>query len=306
MNRGQIRSSDAMRHRRTNAFRPYLHAVAGCVAVLTVLTACTTPTDPSPPAVVQIQPEDPVLIVRVNQSRTLAAVCLDGTGKQLAGATITWFSNNPLVASVTETGTVSGLAVGQATLSATCGAVSDQVTIQVTLVPPATVTASHSTLTMTVGQQQQLAATAKDSAGNVLDLLGRQVLWTSDNLPAATVSPAGVVQAVSAGVAHIRVSVDGVVSSPVTVTVQNVPVASVTINPLNPTVRVNQMAQLTVVLRDANNNILGNRPVTWRSLSAGIATVNQSGIVTGVSAGTVTLEAECEGVVGTTVLTVTP
>ncbi|HEX7121242.1 MAG TPA: Ig-like domain-containing protein, partial [Gemmatimonadaceae bacterium] len=269
----------------------YLVAVSACAAALTVLAACTKPTDPAPPVGVQIQPEDPVLIVRLNQSRTLSAVCLNSAGQPVAGVTVTWFSNNPLVVEVAEDGTISGKAVGQATVSATCGTVSDQVTIQVTLVPPETVTTSHTQLTMTVGQQQQLAATATDSAGNVLDLLGRQVLWTSDNLPVASVSGAGVVQAVSAGVANIRVSVDGVQSAPVVVTVQNVPVASVTINPLNPTVRAGQLAQLTVVLRDANNNILGNRPVIWRSLDTNVATINQSGVVAGVSVGQVIIEA---------------
>lgn len=272
--------------------------------LLVGLAACTTPTDPAPPAGVQIQPEDPVLVVRLNQSRTLNALCLNSAGQQVAGATITWFSNNPLVASVTNDGTVLGLAVGQATVSASCGNASDQVTIQVTLVPPTSVALSHSSLTMTVGQQQQLTITATDSAGNLLDLLGRQVIWTSDNLPAATVSQAGVVEAVAAGTANIRALVDGVASAPTQVTVKNVPVASVQITPLNPAVAVNQMAQLDVVLRDANNNILGVRPVMWRSLNTARATVNQNGVVTGVSVGTVTIEAEVEGVIGTTVLTV--
>jgi hypothetical protein len=53
----------------------------------------------------------------------------------------------------------------------------------------------------------------------VLSLQGRQVLWSSNNLPVAGVSTLGVVQGTSIGIAQITVVVDGVSSSPVTVDV---------------------------------------------------------------------------------------
>jgi uncharacterized protein YjdB len=161
---------------------------------------------------------------------------------------------------------------------------------------------------MFVGQLQQLAATAKDSAGNVLSLTNRAVIWTSDNLPVAAVSASGVATSFSAGTANVRVIVDDVPSGPVTVTVQNVPVATVQLQPNPaPNVKIGTPLQLTPFLRDANGNLLFNRTITWSSSDTAVATVSVNGLVSGVSAGgPVTITATCEGVSGTVQITIIP
>lgn len=204
-------------------------------------------------------------------------------------------------------GLVTGVSIGQANITATCdNLVSASVVAQVTPVPVSSVTITPPTLNLQVGQQGQLTATARDSANNVLSLQGRTVTWTSDNLPVATVSPLGVVAAVSAGVARIQVSVDGVLSQIVDANVTNVPVASVTIGPLNPSVVCGQQIQLTATTRDANSNILTGRSVSWISGTQAIATIGSAtGIATGVTPGTTQITATSEGVSGFIVLTVT-
>ena len=270
--------------------------------------ACTTATDPLPPAGVRIVPSDPVRVVRLNQSISLAAECLNGRGDVLPAYAVAWFTSNPLVASVDNAGNVFGLTVGQSTISAQCGSASAQVQIQVTLLPVSSVTVTPNGFSLFVGDLQQLAVTLLDSADNQLSLQGRQVVWTSDNLPVASVSGGGVVQGVSQGTANVRVTVDGVVSPAIVVSVQRVPVASVTILPLNPpNLKVGLQLQLTALLRDANGNQLTNRPIAWSSSAAGVATVGATtGVVTGVSAGTTSIQATVEGAMGTTVLTIVP
>ena len=71
------------------------------------------------------------------------------------------------------------------------------------------------------GNVGQLTAIARDSAGNVLSLQNRNVQWFSSNIPIANVTGQGVVTAHNVGTADITVSVDGVISGPVTVTVTN-------------------------------------------------------------------------------------
>lgn len=275
-------------------------------AVCLVSAACTTATDPLPAASVRILPSDPVRVVRLNQSIHLAAECLNARGQVLAGHSVAWFTTNPLVAAVDVAGNVSGLAVGQSTISAQCGTVSAQVQIQVTLLPVSSVTITPNGLSLFVGDLQQLAVTVRDSANSQLSVAGRQVVWTSDNLPVASVSSSGVVQGVSQGTANVRVTVDGVVSPAIAVTVERVPVSSVTILPLNPpNVPVGQQLQLTAVLRDSKGNQLTNRPVTWTSTAESIATVGlTTGVVLGVAVGTVTIQATAEGAMGSTVVRV--
>jgi uncharacterized protein YjdB len=261
---------------------------------------------PEPAARVSISPSDPVQVLRLGQSRQLSAKCFGVSGNELVGRNITWTSNNPTVAAVSGSGLVSAVAVGQATVTADCGGPIAQVVIQVTPVPVGSVLITPNQLTILVGQQQQLSATPYDSAGNVLSLQGRQVIWTSNNLPVATVSAQGVVQGIAQGTAQIQVTVDNVPSQPITVTVQNVPVASVTVSPNPGQVRVGFQLPMSVVLRDANGNTLTGRTVIWRSQNPAVATVNQFGVVTGMSLGNVIIEAESEGIVGTAVVSVVP
>lgn len=258
-----------------------------------------------PVASVKITPQQSVHVVRLGQAIQLSAECLNAAQQPLTGRTITWNSSNPLVASVGLSGLVSGVALGQATITATCDNVSAQVVAQVTPVPVTSVTIAPGQLSLQVGQQGQLTATARDSANNVLSLQGRTVTWTSDNLPVATVSNQGVVSAASAGSAQIQVSIDGVLSVPITATISNVPVATVTIGPLNPAVVCGQQILLTATMRDANGNILNGRVATWNSANLTIATIGQAtGIASGVAVGTVQITATSEGVSGFTLLTV--
>lgn len=261
---------------------------------------------PEPPARVSISPSDPVQVLRLGQSRQLTATCYGVSGNELPGRNVTWTSNNPTVAVVSGSGLVSAVAVGQATITADCGGPIAQVVVQVTPVPVSSVIITPNQLTILVGQQQQLSATPYDSAGNVLSLQGRQIIWTSNNLPVATVSAQGVVQGVAQGTAQIQAIVDNVPSQAITVTVQNVPVASVTVSPNPGQVKVGFQLPMTVTLKDANGNTLTGRTVIWRSQNQAIATVNQFGVVTGMSVGTVIIEAESEGIVGTAVVSVVP
>src|SRR5439155_20427488 len=83
-------------------------------------------------------------------------------------------------------------------------------------------------------------------------------------------------------------------------------VASVTVAPPMATVPIGQLIQLTATTKDANGNVLPGRVVSWTSSNAALATVNASGLVTGVAGGgPVTITATSEGLSGTAAITVT-
>src|SRR5207247_7334120 len=66
-----------------------------------------------------------------------------------------------------------------------------------------------------------------------------------------------------------------------------------------------QTVQLTAPPKDANGNTLAGRTIAWASSNPAAATVNTSGRVTGVAAGTATITATSEGKSGTAAITVT-
>ncbi len=256
---------------------------------------------------VVISPELPVQVVRLTQSFQLAATCYGASGV-LPGRTVAWTSSNPSAVPVGPTGLVSGNAIGSATITANCGGRTAQITIQVTPIPVSQVTVMPPSVTLSVGQLQQLSAVAKDSAGNVLSLLTRQVIWTTDNLLIASVSGAGVVSGSQPGTANIQVTVDGVASNVVPVTVEAVPVASVQVTSPTPSPKVGTQTQLTIILRDANGSQLSpnGRQITWSSSDNNVATVSGVGLVTPLSTGPVTISATCEGQTGFVNLMIVP
>lgn len=85
-----------------------------------------------------------------------------------------------------------------------------------------------------------------------------------------------------------------------------VPVANVSLLFLNGlSLVVGQTTQGTASTRDASGNVLTGRTVTWSSSNTAVATVNGSGLVTAVGAGSATITATSEGVNATANITVT-
>jgi len=84
-------------------------------------------------------------------------------------------------------------------------------------------------------------------------------------------------------------------SAKATVTVVPVPVASVSVTPHSLDLSVGQTGQLTATPRDSTGAVLSGRIVTWGRLNPAIATVDATGLVTAVAAGTTTVLATSEG-----------
>src|SRR6266496_1720827 len=90
-----------------------------------------------------------------------------------------------------------------------------------------------------------------------------------------------------------------------TVTVTLAPVTSILVSPAAASVAVGQTVQLTATPQDVGGNPLSGRVVTWASTNLGVATVNGSGLVTGVAAGVATVTVACEGQSNAVAITVT-
>src|SRR5205809_860377 len=82
-------------------------------------------------------------------------------------------------------------------------------------------------------------------------------------------------------------------------------VASVTVSPAILSVSVGQTVTLAATPRDSSGNALVARVVTWAGNAPAVATVNGSGLVTGVAAGAAAITATGEGQSGAAAVTVT-
>lgn len=188
--------------------------------------------------------------------------------------------------------TVTAVSAGKVTITATSKAdPSKKGTCEIDVTDPTPVekpvesVTIPSTLSLTVGQESTLAPAITPS-----DAKPKSVSWYSNASNIASVDPStGKITAKAAGIATVTVTIDGKVSNPCTVTVNqgNVPVTGVTVSPTSGTVGINGTLQLTATVQPTNAT---NKAVTWKSLHENIATVDQNGKVTGKAVGTATIQ----------------
>jgi uncharacterized protein YjdB len=241
--------------------------------------------------------------VYVGATARLVATLKDANGNPLSGRAVAWTTSNGAVASVDSTGLVTGIALGTTIITATSEGQAGSATVTVSSVPVASVLVAPSAANMLVGDTVRLTATTQDAAGTVL--AGRAITWSSSNPSVVTVSSTGLATGASAGTATITATSEGKNAS-ATVTVANVPVASVVITPATALVLVGASVQLVASPKDAAGNVLSGRAITWTSSASATATVTSTGLVTGVGAGAVTITAMSEGMTGSAAVTVNP
>lgn len=180
------------------------------------------------------------------------------------------------------------------------GLTSDTANVLVTTIPVATVVVSPAAVALDLGQTAQLTATPQDANGAALS--GRAIAWASGNTAVATVGASGLVTARAAGSTTVTATSEGM-SGSASVTVTQVPVASVEVTPASASIAPGGTVQLAAVAKDGAGAVLAGRPISWSTSSAQIATV-AGGLVTGVAAGTAQIVATAEGKSDTATITV--
>jgi Tol biopolymer transport system component len=154
----------------------------------------------------------------------------------------------------------------------------------------ASVTVTPAVDTVFIRGSLQLTATATDAGGAAIP--GAVFTWTSSDPALATVSASGAVSALATGTVTITAKA-GSHTDHATLTLAPV----VAIAPRLPSLFAGDTAQLVASLTDAIGAPLAGG-VSWTSESPGIATVDQNGVVTGLSAGTARLTAVSNGGIG--------
>lgn len=144
------------------------------------------------------------------------------------------------------------------------------------------VSLNRSSLSLNVNESANLVATVLPS-----NATNKTLSWTSSNTSVATVSQTGRVTGLSAGTAVIRAyATDGsskYAECTVTVIGANIPVTGVTLNKSSLFVSVGGTATLVPTILPPGAT---NQNVTWDTSDTTVASVNSSGVVTGIHEGT--------------------
>ncbi len=126
---------------------------------------------------------------------------------QAAGATFTWSSSDPSVASVSATGLVTAVSNGTATITATAQGTTVSGTATVIVAQVAvTIDLTPASVTLTSGETLAIASTVRDANGADVPA---SLVWMSSDPAVMTVDATGLVTAVGVGAATITASQDG-------------------------------------------------------------------------------------------------
>ncbi len=224
--------------------------------------------------------------IRLTTQQRITAQLVGPGGEAISGRVVAWASANPSIATVDNTGLVTPVALGSTTVSASAGTQTGVTKILVKSEPAllAKIFPNAPVQIVRLGQTRQLTAACYNAFGN--EIPGFGIDWSSTSPTVATVDQSGLVAGIALGQANIVANCNGPTAS-VVMQVTLVPVSTATINSSGLTVLVGQHAQLSVTAKDSAGNVLSlaGRTFVWSSDNGPLATVDQQGIVTGVSAG---------------------
>jgi 6-phosphogluconolactonase (cycloisomerase 2 family) len=153
----------------------------------------------------------------------------------------------------------------------------------------------------------QYTATATFSSGSPTDITSTAT-WSSSSPAVATISATGLATAVAPGTTTITATMTGI-SGTASLTVTSV--VSVAVTPVNPMIAGGATEQFVATATITNpDGTMGTLDVssdpatTWASATMGVATINSTGLATGVGAGTSVISATFGNASGNTTLTV--
>jgi uncharacterized protein YjdB len=235
-------------------------ASAGCSTItLTTETVNTSPT--------------------VSATTGTTAICT-GSSSTLTNTTTggVWSNSNPTITTVTATGDVTGLMAGTDTVSYTVTNVagcSTAAATTFTVHPLPAITGIAGGPNACLGSTLALTVTGADSATTT-------GVWTSDNASIASIdATTGVLSGIATGTANISYTATNSFGCTTTVT------TAITVNALPTVAAISGPSSLC----EGSATLLSSSTTggVWSSADTLLATVASSGVVTGVSAGTVTI-----------------
>ncbi|WP_325308138.1 Ig-like domain-containing protein [Longimicrobium sp.] len=204
-----------------------------------------------------------------------------------ASAVPEWRTSSPSIVTVDGSGTVRGLAEGEATVTAVYGSATSNARVRVKPHQVSRVVATPDAVILrALGDSVRLSATAYDAQGNAL---ATTVGWSTADTGVATVSPTGMVVARGTGLARVVAAASGKADTSMIQVVQLV--AAVALTPAVASLQTGQSLSLQAVARDSNGAVVPGTGYTWTSSAPAIATVDASGMVRSLAAGSAVVTA---------------
>ena len=239
-------------------------ASCGEVSAYCIVTVVETPAE-------SIQLNFDTAILRVGEVYPLAATVLP---ENATDKTIVWSSDNSMVATVDENGTVVAMSLGTAIITASCGEVSASCMVTVIATPIESIVMEQDDVDMVLGQTVNFSAIVYPE--NATD---KTLVWSSSDQSVVIVYSVGNVTAIGVGEADvIATAADGSgVSAVCHVTVNPVLVESILLTPDNWSGEEGGSFQIEATVLPENAT---DKALWWSSSDESVAIVDGDGYVT--------------------------
>ena len=192
--------------------------------------------------------------------------------------TLAFVSSDETVATVDQTGSITAIAPGTAEITISCGEYSAVYTVTV-LLPAERITITGESDSMNVKDTMDLTVqfTPEDTTDD------RSITWKSSNGSIARVSSSGQVTAVAPGTVTITATAVSGLTAEHTITVY-APIEWIKLNTTVGTIRLDRTKQMEVIYEPSNTT--DDKTVVWSTSNPEVASISETGLVTGLKAGT--------------------
>lgn len=249
---------------------------------------------------ITITPTAATVAKGLNTSFTAQGTYSDGTTADISNL-VTWLSANTTISTINSTGVATGVANGSTTVTASLSGISSlTAAFTVTSASIVSITVSPTTFSTPKGTPVTYTAQATYTDGTISNVSG-SVTWTSSSNTVATINSSGIAASLAVGTTTITAStiVGGNVlsSNGAALTVAAPALTAITINPTTATVAKGLNTNFTAqgAYTDGTTSNLTSQ-VTWSSGNTSIATINSTGVATGLSVGSATVKASVNSI----------
>jgi uncharacterized protein YjdB len=236
-----------------------------------------------------------------NQQLTATGTYSDGSTSDQT-ASVTWSSSALAIATVNAAGLANGVAAGSATITAKSDGVTGITMLTVSAPVLVSIAVTPLNASIGIGQTLQFTAIGTYSDGSTANLTAIAA-WTSSASAMASITAAGLATGVATGTPTITAT-SGPVSGTTVLNVTKAVVQSISIFSSSASLGAGQTQQFTATATYSDGS---QQDVTakakWTSASASVATINATGLATGITFGATTITATYTDTTGTFVST---
>lgn len=246
------------------------------------------------PAVLQqlaISPINPSLQIGSSQAMIVTATYTDGSTLAVTNSS-TFTSSVPAIATVVSTtGIVKAISAGTSVITANHNGMTVNTTVTVTPAQLLSIAVTPANASVLIGATQSFIATGTYNDGSTANI-SNTVAWTSADVSKATILPGGVATGLAVGTSTMSASLNGRTGNANLTVTQATTLLSILVSPPTSDILVNnsQSYSATANYSDGSRVDITNL-ASWTSSNTAVATIMPTGVASGVTSGTSTINA---------------